>query len=155
MLDQLVGSMFSFKLPITDNFWYISVQICSFLNNWICPIHFHFRHSHFHFCPIKNVKVKMGEVFFRPFPSVFRPTCLGRAPAQPCVQGSGPLPSAYEGSGAATCQEAPDPPCHLGGVRHCHVSLSNGPHITAKKESDTDMCPSALDRTHLSGGLRC
>jgi hypothetical protein len=76
MLEQPVGSMFSFKLPITDCFWYISVRICSFLSNRIC-LSFSFLTFLFHFRPTKNVKVKTGEVFFQPFPSVFRPTCDG------------------------------------------------------------------------------
>jgi hypothetical protein len=47
-------SMFSFKLSIIDRFRYISVRICSFSNNRICPVHFCFRHSRFHIRPIKK-----------------------------------------------------------------------------------------------------
>jgi hypothetical protein len=43
------GSMFSTKLPVTDRFRYIFVQICLFPTNRIYPVHFHFWHSHFCF----------------------------------------------------------------------------------------------------------
>jgi hypothetical protein len=53
------------------------------------------------------------------------------------------------------CPGAPDPPRHPGGVRRCHASLSTGPHLADKEGFGTDMHPSALDHTRLSGGLRC
>jgi hypothetical protein len=44
---------------------------------------------------------------------------------------------------------------YLGGVRRCHTSFNTGPCLAVKEGSDADTRPSALDRTHLEGGLRC
>jgi hypothetical protein len=78
-----------------------------------------------------------------------------------------------EGSSAATYPRLWTPPFCLGGLRRdvprgsgppprhpgrawrCHTSLSTRPRLTAKEGSGTNMCPSALDCTHLSDGLRC
>jgi hypothetical protein len=80
-LDQLVGLMFSFKLPINDHFQYISIRICSFLNNWICPVRFW--HSHFHFRPTKKIwKWNWESCFSNYSQSVFRPKVRGG----PCSQ---------------------------------------------------------------------
>jgi hypothetical protein len=71
MLGQPIGSMFSFKLPITDRFQYISVRICSFPNNRICPVRFCFRHSRFCFRPTKKCEGENGRGIFPTIPVHF------------------------------------------------------------------------------------
>jgi hypothetical protein len=60
-----------------------------------------------------------------------------------------------EGFCATTCPSLWTPPLCLGGLQHCHTSLSTGPHLAANEGPDTDTRPSTPDRTRLNGGLWC
>jgi hypothetical protein len=63
--------------------------------------------------------------------------------------GTGSCLPARQGSGAATCPTAPDPPPCSGGLQCCHVPHGFRLHLTAWEGFGAATCSTALDPTSL------